>query len=199
MKRQVPKAKRSDEYVNRQGKKMERHPNLMGRSSRNANLARAVTVQDIVRAGGDISMAISMAPRTVTDAGHPMIVQHPDCRNGSPTVTPSSDKKVMPSGATRSGHLQERYDLISPEAMRRRALVYGHGAATHGDRNWEKGMPISECLNRAIRHLNLYLSGDTSEDHLAHASVNLDFVMHYEHHNPECLDVSVRHRRPLED
>lgn len=183
MTRQATKAKR-------QGKKMERHPNLMGRSSRNANLARAVTVQDIAKLGG----TISLRPRTVTDAWHPMIVQCPDYSNGSPTVPQPSDKKVMPSGATRSGHLQERYDLISPEAMRRRALVYGHGAAVHGDRNWEKGMPISECLNRAIRHLNLYSAGDTSEDHLAHAAVNLDFVMHYERHNPECLDVPARHK-----
>lgn len=99
-----------------------------------------------------------------------------------------SEKKVLPSGATRSSHLDERYDLMSPEANRRRALTYGHGAEAHGERNWEKGMPVSECINRAIRHLNLYLSGDLSEDHLAHAGVNIDFAMHFERHNPECLD-----------
>lgn len=107
---------------------------------------------------------------------------------GSIKFVAREGKKVLPSGATRSGHLEERYDLMSPEANRRRALTYGHGAQAHGERNWEKGMPASECINRAIRHLNLYLSGDSSEDHLSHAGVNIDFVMHFERHNPECLD-----------
>lgn len=128
-------------------------------------------------------------------------VPHPSDRNqpaagervtDPPDMADMGEKTAFPSGATRSGHLVERYDLMSPEANRRRALVYGRGAKEHGDRNWEQGMPISECVNRAIRHLNLYMAGDRSEDHLGHAAVNCDFVMHYEQHNPECLNIPSR-------
>ena len=41
-------------------------------------------------------------------------------------------------------------------------------------------MPIGETLNHAIKHIFDYLAGDRTEDHLAHASANLFFVMHYE-------------------
>lgn len=138
-----------------------------------------VTVKDIVGLGG--SVKFRNKSKELFDEG-----LHQD-----------DGKQVFPSGASRSVTLQERYDLISPEAMRRRALTYGEGAQIHGDRNWEHGMPVSECVNRALRHLNLYVAGDTSEDHLAHASVNLDFVMHYETHHPDCVDVPQRSTPPL--
>lgn len=153
-----------------------------------------MTLQDIAEQGG----SIKFVPRPVAADSDGMSMEHGRRFKGMkswieenrilPSPGEAEPKKTFASGATRSGHLGERYDLMSPEANRRRALVYGHGARTHGERNWENGMPVSECLNRAIRHLNLYQSGDLSEDHLAHAAVNLDFVMHFERHNPECLD-----------
>ena len=138
-----------------------------GKAKRKATsftLGLNTSVKQIVRAGGCIRFV----------------------KKGQP---PLPEEKKFPSGATRSGHLLERYDLMSPEANRRRATVYGKGAKNHGDRNWENGMPISECINRATRHLGLYLAGEPSEDHLAHAALNLDFIMHYELHNPECQDI----------
>ena len=39
--------------------------------------------------------------------------------------------------------------------------------------NWQKGIPIKDCLNHAIDHIYKYLSGDRTEDHLAHAACNL--------------------------
>jgi len=59
------------------------------------------------------------------------------------------------------------------------------GAAKYSDYNWERGMPVSEMLNHAIAHIYAYLSGDRSEDHLAHASWNCFGAMHSEEMWPE--------------
>ncbi len=36
-----------------------------------------------------------------------------------------------------------------------------------GDRNWEKGLPLSRFLDSAERHLNQFKAGERTEDHLA--------------------------------
>lgn len=85
------------------------------------------------------------------------------------------------TGAVRSTDAENtRYDLISPVGLRRVAETCAEGAAKYGDYNWEKGMPISDLLNHGLRHLYLYLSGDRSEDHLAHAAWNVLGAMHSE-------------------
>jgi len=85
------------------------------------------------------------------------------------------------TGAVRSGDAQsERYDLISPIGMRRLAATCHEGAQKYSDFNWERGMPVHDLLNHGLRHLNLYLSGDRSEDHLAHAAWNCFAAMHSE-------------------
>lgn len=99
----------------------------------------------------------------------------------------------FPTGATRSADAErERYDLISSIGLRRLAETYAEGADKHGVRNWEQGFPVSVALNHAIRHLNLWLAGDSSEDHLAHASWNLFAAMHFEELRPDLLDVPTR-------
>jgi len=97
------------------------------------------------------------------------------------------------SGAVRSSDAEnERWDLITPFGLRRLAETCAEGARKYGDRNWEKGMPASVMLNHAIRHLYLYLSGDTSEDHLAHAAWNVLAVCHFEEVMPEMIDIPSR-------
>ena len=92
-----------------------------------------------------------------------------------------NELRTFPSGATRSRDADcERYDLIPPSAVRREAIIMAEGAETHGDRNWEQGVPIHVCLNHLERHLNLYKSGDRSEDHLAKIRVNAGFIIHFE-------------------
>lgn len=89
-----------------------------------------------------------------------------------PTVT-------FATGAVR-GAVQTRYDLISPIGLRRVAETCHEGAEKYGDHNWEKGMQVSVMANHAIAHLYKYLSGDRSEDHLAHAAWNCLGAMHSE-------------------
>ena len=73
-----------------------------------------------------------------------------------------------------------RYDLVPTEGLKRLAMTMNEGAAKYGEFTWMLGMPIGETLNHAIKHIFDYLAGDRTEDHLAHASANLFFVMHYE-------------------
>lgn len=76
---------------------------------------------------------------------------------------------------TRKG--KGRFDLIPPCVLRRDARHYENGAVKYGDRNWEKGQPVSRYLDSAMRHINEYRDGDVSEDHLAAARWNIACIM----------------------
>ena len=103
----------------------------------------------------------------------------------------------FPSGAVRSSDASDvRFDLITPIGLRRLAETCAEGARKYGDHNWENGIPASEMLNHAIRHLYLWLSGDHSEDHLAHAAWNILGVCHFEEAMPEMIDVPTRSPQP---
>jgi hypothetical protein len=65
-----------------------------------------------------------------------------------------------------------RFDLLSPIAMLRLARIYEGGAKKYGDRNWEKGAPVSKFINSGLRHAFQALEGRTDEDHLVQAAWN---------------------------
>lgn len=93
----------------------------------------------------------------------------------------SGQREQFESGAIRD--IREgkgRFDLISPIALRRLAGVYERGAKKYTERNWEKGMPLTRYLDSALRHLNQFLEGDRSEDHLAQAMWNVASMIHIE-------------------
>jgi len=60
------------------------------------------------------------------------------------------------------------------------AIRYEEGAAQKGDRNWEKGFPISRCLDSAMAHLSQIAAGDTSEDHWAAVAWQAFTAMHFQ-------------------
>ena len=95
-------------------------------------------------------------------------------------VKDSGERQEFATGSVRDpGTGKGRYDLISPIGLRRLARHYENGARKYTDRNWEKGMPVSRCLDSAIRHLYSYLGGSRDEDHLAAAAWNAFAAMHY--------------------
>ncbi len=97
------------------------------------------------------------------------------------------------TGAVRSTDAEAvRYDLLSPIALEVWAQVCAEGAEKYGDWNWEKGMPVHDLLNHALRHLFGYLSGDDSEPHLEHALWNVAAAIHSRKLWPE---LNVGHRR----
>lgn len=90
------------------------------------------------------------------------------------------------TGAVRSSDADgEAWELITPIGMRRLAATCQEGASKYSAYNWEKGMGIRGLLRHAIRHSYLYLSGDRSEDHLAHAAWGFMAAMHSEEMWPE--------------
>jgi hypothetical protein len=102
----------------------------------------------------------------------------------------SGKREEFGSGAVRDVREGKgRYDLFSPIAIRRLAGVYERGARKYSDRNWEAGIPISRCLDSALRHTFQYLSGEKDEDHLAQACWNLMACMHFEELKPELNDL----------
>lgn len=74
-----------------------------------------------------------------------------------------------------------RFDLLSGHALWRLARRMEYGTEHYGDRNWEKGMPVSDYVDSAMRHLAKYMDGMRDEDHLAAAFWNMHCACHTEH------------------
>lgn len=97
------------------------------------------------------------------------------------TKTVTAGNVQYATGAIRSSDAEAtRYDLISPIGLEAVARACAEGAAKYSDYNWERGMPVSDLLNHALRHVYQYLSGDRSEDHLGHAAWGLLGAIHSE-------------------
>lgn len=104
--------------------------------------------------------------------------------------------KVNPAtGAIRSRDADHvRFDLISPIALQKLAETYAEGAAKYGDHNWRRGFPFSDTINHVLQHINLWLMGDRSEPHLAHAAWGLFTLMEFEDTRPELDDIFFHQR-----
>jgi hypothetical protein len=96
-------------------------------------------------------------------------------------VNDSGERQEFSTGSVRDTRTGKgRFDLIPPVSLKRLAQHFENGAVKYGDRNWEKGQPISRYLDSAIRHLYDFLGGDRSEDHLAAAAWNAFAAIHTE-------------------
>ena len=96
-------------------------------------------------------------------------------------VNSTGEKRQFSTGSVRHSRKGKgRYDLIPPTGLRRLAVHYENGADVYGDRNWEKGQPLSSYIDSMLRHGQDYLSGDRSEDHLAAVAWNAFGAMHTE-------------------
>lgn len=52
-----------------------------------------------------------------------------------------------------------------PQAMLEESVHYEDGARKYGERNWEKGLPVSSYLNSTIRHYLKWVDGWNDEPH----------------------------------
>lgn len=101
--------------------------------------------------------------------------------------------KQFPTGAVRGTDADDaRYDLITPIGLRKLAEAYAEGAKKYGAHNWLRGIPASDLMNHAMRHLALWLEGDKNENHLGHALWNIVTLAHFEETRPELIDVPAR-------
>jgi hypothetical protein len=102
----------------------------------------------------------------------------------------SGQREQYEAGAVRDVRQGKgRFDLISPIALRRLAVVYEKGAEKYAPRNWEMGMPLGRFLDSALRHLNQYKEGHRDEDHLAQAMWNVACMIHFEETRPDLDDL----------
>lgn len=107
--------------------------------------------------------------------------------------TKTDSKTQLPTGAIRCANTAAgataRYDLLPPTPLRRWAEAFGEGAAKYGEDNWLKGFDARNLMNHLEAHIQMYKSGDHSEDHLAHAMWNLGALMHFEETRPDLMNL----------
>ena len=101
---------------------------------------------------------------------------------GAVHIKDSGHRREFSSGATRDRDVTKpRPDLISPFAEERLGDWLRMGAEKYSARNWEKGMPASECLASLCRHVVAVKQGrDDGEDHLAAIMFNAMAIIHFE-------------------
>lgn len=84
-----------------------------------------------------------------------------------------------------------------PTAILEVSMLYKQGLEKYGDRNWEKGIPLSSYINSAVRHLMKYLRGDADERHDRAFLWNLLCAVWTQHHRPECIDLPFANKREM--
>lgn len=108
-------------------------------------------------------------------------------------VKDSGARQVFATGSKRDTNINKgRFDLIPSQMMFRLAKHYEAGAVKYDDRNWEKGQPISRCLDSCLRHIEKYKDGWNDEDHLSAAIWNIAAIIHFEKENPDMQDLPTR-------
>lgn len=86
----------------------------------------------------------------------------------------SGERQGFSTGAVRD--IQDgkgRFVLIPPFALLFLGRIFEDGCIKYGDRNWERGIPISRYIDSAQRHIEKYKAGLRDEPHLSMAFWNL--------------------------
>lgn len=94
---------------------------------------------------------------------------------------PPTDRPILDTGARRefkTGSRRDvaagkgRYDLLPFTVIDALAKHFEKGAAKYGDRNWEKGQPLSVFADSGLRHAFKGVRGESDEDHIIAAIWN---------------------------
>ena len=90
------------------------------------------------------------------------------------TIKDSGKRQEFNTGSRRDLQAGKgRMDLLPMLSLIRLAKHFEGGANKYGDRNWEKGQPLSRYFDSAMRHAFKYILGMRDEDHLIAACWNL--------------------------
>jgi hypothetical protein len=112
-------------------------------------------------------------------------------------VIDSGERREYATGAVRDRQRGKgRYDLLPPKSIDRIAKHFENGATKYGDRNWEKGIDVSDFIDSALRHTFKYLDGLNDEDHLAAAAWNLLCAIQTEIERPDMQNIPKRLEAP---
>jgi len=104
-------------------------------------------------------------------------------------LTGQGDMEKTEAGAKReSNDGRGRFDLLPYEAIEALAKWYEDGAKKYGDRNWEDGLSVKDCINRMIRHALKAGNGWEDEDHLSAVMWNAAAAITMMQRRPELDD-----------
>ncbi len=100
---------------------------------------------------------------------------------GTGALPDSGHRVDYGNGATReSAPGKGRFDLISPIAMTKLAVLLEKGAAKYEARNWELGLPLHTFVDSGMRHLAMLMmdEDESYEDHAVAALWNMMALVH---------------------
>lgn len=89
------------------------------------------------------------------------------------------------SGGKQSA-LEARFDLLPPRAIITVSSILDEGAKKYGEWNW-LSISTNDNINHALAHIFAHFYGDSSEDHLGHATTRLLFALELEERRKENL------------
>lgn len=117
---------------------------------------------------------------TVPDTAYTEIAFQLLTSTGGPAINKKDGVETV-----RSPLQKVRLDLVPAVPLALVAKVFTFGAAQYGDQNWRGGFSYSRCYGAAMRHMmKWWLGQETDEEsnthHLAHAIVNLMFLIEYQ-------------------
>lgn len=88
-------------------------------------------------------------------------------------IKDSGSRTKFDSGAQRDCQGGKgRMDLLPWRAIMELSKVYEAGCEKYGDRNWEKGIPLSRYSDSGPRHFGRWMAGEIDEEHLKMACWN---------------------------
>ena len=94
------------------------------------------------------------------------------------SVKDSGDRHDFGTGSVRDRRVGKGlFHLMPTMPIRRLAVHFENGAVKYGDRNWEKGQPLSSYIDSCFRHLLGVMDGKTDEDHEAAVLWNMACFM----------------------
>jgi|SRR5579871_2940874 len=100
---------------------------------------------------------------------------------------------VRATGAKKTDTGKRRFSLLPVQPLYDAIDVLEFGAKRYGDYNWQKGFEWTALYNAAQRHLHAWFEGEDEADdskinHLAHAMVNMMFLLVFRYTHKELDD-----------
>lgn len=99
------------------------------------------------------------------------------------------EPKPIESGAMKHDQGKPDFSMISYELMEMVARVRDFGKIKYSRNNWQKGFKVTRSCAAALRHIFLFLSGQTNDEesglsHLGHAVCCLEHAIYDMKHHP---------------
>lgn len=96
-----------------------------------------------------------------------------------PVIKDSGERQDFSTGSVRdTDEGKGQPSRLSTLFLRRLAIHTQNGLKKYGDRNWEKGQPLSRYIDSMMRHLWKIQEGNTDEDHVAALGWNVMAFTH---------------------